>query len=106
MIMKSNTYREKVHTLQTHCHEKRSLFTLRKLVNDGWPYEKKDCPHEVSSYWEHKDELVVFDNVLIKGQALVIHKTLRHKYLKLAHTPHMAAADSCKRVYVLATNDS
>ena len=47
-------------------------------------------------FWDHRDELSSCDHVLVKGQAVIIPKALRSKYVKLVHKSHQGA-DSCIR---------
>ena len=57
---------------------------LLHVVREGWPEKKDDCDSRLIPYWPYRDELSTCEDVLLKGQALIIPKKLRTKYLKLA----------------------
>ncbi len=55
---------------------------------------KKECPSNISPFWDFKEELTVCSGLIVKGQALLIPKSLRRHYLDLAHQGHQGY-DSC-----------
>lgn len=87
---------EELQELKDHLNKDDAMCQLSEVIKNGWPNEKKLCPPCITPYWEHRDELVLFRDVVIKGQALVIPSALRRKYVRLAHTPHMGP-ESCLR---------
>ena len=82
--------------LQVSIDKDSQLCELREAILNGWPENKVDCPPVLTPYWDFRDELSVCQNVIIKGQTIVVPQNLRPKYLKLCHTAHQGA-DSCLR---------
>ena len=82
--------------LQQHIQEDEPMRKLLHVVREGWPEKNDDCDSCLTPYWPYRDELSTCEDVLLKGQALIIPKKLRTKYLKLAHKAHLGA-DSCIR---------
>ncbi len=80
--------------LQQHVKQDVQMSRLLMMVREGWPQCKVDCDPLVTPYWDSRDELSIYDGVLVKGQALVIPRQLRGKYLEMAHAAHQGA-DSC-----------
>lgn len=82
--------------LQTAIREDKQMTRLLQVIREGWPHHKTNCDTLVTPYWDYRDELSIYDDILVKGLALVIPRKLRSKYMKLAHGAHMGA-DSCIR---------
>lgn len=70
---------------------------LIKTIMDGWPETRKDCDTNVLEYFNHRDELSVSENLIFRGQRLVIPKALRQDILKLLHTGHLGV-EKCSRL--------
>ena len=92
----SNVTSAELAELQQHIQEDEQMGKLLHVVREGWPEKKDDCDPRLTPYWPYRDELSTCEDVLLKGQALIIPKKLRSKYLKLAHNAHLGA-DSCIR---------
>ena len=69
---------------------------LRSTIKTGWPAKREDCPTNVRPYWDFRDELTTCDDVVVKGQTIVVPQSLRGHYIQLAHAAHQGA-DSCIR---------
>ncbi len=87
---------EELGDLQDAMKAATQLQGLYKAIRHGWPQEKKACPSNISPFWDFKEELTVCSGLIVKGQALLIPKSLRRHYLDLAHQGHQGY-DSCVR---------
>ncbi len=65
------------------------LVILKQTILSGWPRDRKSCPPEVLDYWNHRDQLSVIDEIIMKGEKIVIPKSLRPKMMDLVHSGHM-----------------
>lgn len=45
---------------------------VKSFVLNGWPEEKRDLPDQAKLYWDYCDELTVEDNILLKGNHIII----------------------------------
>ena len=46
---------------------------------EGWPEYHGDVPEMVQPYFNYRDELVVFDGLIFKGERLLIHRFYNQK---------------------------
>ncbi|UYV77695.1 K02A2.6-like, partial [Cordylochernes scorpioides] len=64
---------------------------LTKIIQTGnWPYQIDD--DELKSLHKFKEELSVYDNLILKGKRIVIPTDLRRNILDLAHETHQGIA--------------
>ena len=66
-----------------------TLQHLTRTIVDGWPEVYKDCPADLHPFWNFRDELSVENQLLFKGDRVVIPSTLHPEILKHLHTGHM-----------------
>ena len=69
---------------------------LRKVIMAGWPDSRDGVPEVVLPYYNFRDELVVFDGLIFKGERLVIPAAMRPEILDITHGGHMGV-QSCLR---------
>ena len=63
---------------------------------EGWPKYHDDVPEMVKPYFNYRDELVVFDGLIFKGERLLIPSVLRPEILDITHGADMGV-QSCLR---------
>lgn len=68
---------------------------LRDYTINGWP-NRKDLPLDLRSYYEHRFDFSLFDDLLLKDIRIVIPKTLQKEVLEFIHTGHQGIV-KCKR---------
>ena len=83
---------------------------LRKLhntISHGWPEEKKDAPECPIQYFDFRDEMTVQDQLIYKGQQLVVPRAVRRELMEQVHSSHIGiegclrrARERAKRVYL------
>jgi hypothetical protein len=69
--------------------------SLRTVILHGWPEQRQDCPVQVEPYWNHRDEMTVIDDIIFKGEKIVIPRALRSQMLDKVHIGHMGI-EKCK----------
>lgn len=70
---------------------------LQKTIKLGWPTNKAKCPESLIPFWKHRAELTVDGDLILKGQAAYIPKSLRREMLSLAHSSHYNFTATWKR---------
>lgn len=65
------------------------LTELIETTRKGWPNDKK-LIHKVKVYYQSKSELSLVDDVIYKGQNIVIPNSLRKEMLNRPHDNHMS----------------
>ena len=66
-------------------HDKQ-LSTLQSVIQHGWPSTRKKCSFEASAFWNIRSELVEVDEIVFKGQRIIIPQT-RNSYPATRSTP-------------------
>ncbi|UYV70039.1 K02A2.6-like, partial [Cordylochernes scorpioides] len=61
---------------------------LKQYILTGWPLHKKNLPSNLKPYWEFKEELLEWQNLICRGNKLLIPKTQRSDTLKILHASH------------------
>ncbi|UYV74913.1 K02A2.6-like [Cordylochernes scorpioides] len=61
---------------------------LKQYILTGWPLHKKNLPSNLKPYWEFKEELHEWQNLICRGNKLLIPKTQRSDMLKIIHASH------------------
>ena len=69
---------------------------LSRVINEGWPDERKQCDDRNKMYWDYCTDLSLFDGLILKGCQTVIPATLRREILDRIHTGHQGIV-KCKR---------
>ena len=67
-----------------------SLCILKRMILNGQPDIQSQIPEEMQPYWNFKDELSEADEVLLKGEKLIIPSCLRHDILQRIHMGYMS----------------
>ena len=66
-----------------------TLQLLQKTIVDNWPEDRKKVPNTLLPYYKYRNELTVFEDLILKDNRIVIPSSLRKTYLKLLHTSHL-----------------
>ncbi len=65
-----------------------TLNMLKNAVFKGWPNMRKQCPQELWDYWNFRCDLVIDDGLVLKGNRIVMPKSLQKEVLEAIHTGH------------------
>ena len=65
------------------------LQQLMEYIIQGWPGNKDQLLKDIRTYWMFRDDMVVIDGIVIKGQHIVISEALQHQALKQLHINYM-----------------
>jgi hypothetical protein len=76
--------------------EDQSLQKLMKIIKDGWPNARKGLPREVRPYYNFRDELVVQDELVMKGDRVVVPAQQQQQMIESLHSSHFGI-ESCLR---------
>ncbi|XP_062591098.1 uncharacterized protein K02A2.6-like [Saccostrea cucullata] len=73
------------------------LVTLTSIILNGWPEHLAQCPYSVREFWNIRDELSVVDKLVMKGQRIVIPRSLQSEMLEKLHTGHPGVERTLRR---------
>ena len=58
------------------------------VIQSGWPHAKHELDPVLKPFWDHRDELSVTNNLVLKGQRIVIPFAMQSMILKKLHAAH------------------
>lgn len=70
---------------------------LREVIKKGWPDSKADLPECVHAYFDIRDELTVQEELIFKGQQLVVPRALRKELMEKTHSSHIGIEGCIRR---------
>ena len=88
---------ERLQQIKHATAEDPSLALLREVIQVGWPEEKRSVPHAVQPFWDCRDELVVHEQLIFKGQRLVIPACMRTEMMAVTHASHVGIEGCLRR---------
>ena len=65
------------------------LAALQHTIQQGWPNDKKKVPSNICVYYDYRDELIVQDQLIFKGEKLMILAAMRREMMSIAHSSHI-----------------
>ena len=83
--------------LQKETQKDPVLQRLKQVIVDGWPPRKSHLCPSIYSYWDYKEELTVYDELIFKRNKVIIPVVLRKEMLKIVHQPHLGVEASKRR---------
>ncbi len=69
---------------------------LKNVIKYGWPDERRSCQPSVIEFWNHRDQLSVAEDIIFKGDKIVIPMSLRKSMVEVVHSSHMGIEKSTK----------
>ncbi|XP_053403234.1 uncharacterized protein K02A2.6-like [Mercenaria mercenaria] len=70
---------------------------LKQTIIDGWPISRADCKAEIVEFFNHRDELSVADDLIFRGQTIVIPATARKHLIEAVHQGHFGVEKTTLR---------
>ena len=61
---------------------------LKNYITHGWPETIKSCKNEIKSYFNNGTELVLFYDIILKGECIIMTAQLRTNILEKIHAGH------------------
>ena len=69
---------------------------LKEVIQNGWPEEKQELPAVLAPYFSFRDEMSVYDGLVLKGERLLIPKRMWPKIKDRLHSSQIGV-NSCLR---------
>ena len=73
------------------------LQVLRGIIRHGWPTSKSEVPECAHAYFDFRDELTVQEQLVFKGDLLVIPAALRKEMMAEVHASHIGTEGCIRR---------
>ena len=74
-----------------------SMKVVKAMIMRGWPDKLSATPLEARPYYNVRDELSIENDVIFKGERIVIPPSLRHTIRSRAHSSHIGIEGSLRR---------
>ena len=58
------------------------------MIIKGWPEKRDECPMNLRSFWNYRDELSILDGLMLKGTRIIIPKQCQDDVLEKLHDGH------------------
>ncbi|XP_023244041.1 uncharacterized protein K02A2.6-like [Centruroides sculpturatus] len=84
--------------LAENTRQDQSLQTVKKYLSEGWPVHKKSIPSNIKPYYDFKEDLYLWKNIICKGPAIIIPEKQRTRVLQQIHAAHLGINASLSRV--------
>ena len=75
------------------------LLELIEIIQNGWPKDKRQLPENLHPYFQIRDTLSYEDGLIVKGEKLLIPKSLRGEMKKRLHAAHMGYDSMVRRAH-------
>ena len=94
-LLNVNASPTRVSQIQEETMKDTTLSVLCKIIAEGWPEKRSECPTYLHPYWNYRDELTVSNGMILKGSRIIIPKSLQSDVLQQLHYAHQGA-EKCK----------
>ncbi|XP_033109615.1 uncharacterized protein K02A2.6-like [Anneissia japonica] len=71
---------------------------LKEYIHNGWPNGKKHIPEIIKPYSRIKDEFSIHNDIIFRGQRVIIPAALTSKLVNLAHENHQGIVRTKQRL--------
>ena len=100
-VIKANSLKgksdERINEVREATAEDESMQKLLSVIREGWPDNKNEVPSELKPYFDVTDTLSHQDGVILKGERIVIPKSLRDIITKRLHSAHLGYNSMMRR---------
>ena len=77
------------------------LAELAQAIQKGWPSCRRNLPPTLTPFWNIRHELTVVDEIIMKGDRLVIPRNSRKDILSCIHSAHLGIEKTKQRARVI-----
>ena len=79
---------EKLTQIRQATNEDATLRDLKEQILQGWPENIRDLRMNLKPYWSYRDELSVENGIILKGDRIIIPKTMQAEIMEKIHYSH------------------
>ena len=87
----------RLESLQEETKADSTLTDLTDLIITGWPDSMQDLPQHLYPYWCFRDELIILDGLVMKGNRVVIPRNMRPGTLNHLQDAHQGLKSTLER---------
>ena len=86
---------EKIEQIRNVTKQDSTLSLVSKLIKEGWPDHRGNRHEKARSFWNHRNELSEYDELIVEGSQIVISRALRKEMLGILHESHFGMEKTC-----------
>ena len=83
--------------VQKATEKDKEMQALITVIQKGWPNRKEEVHGLVKQYWSFRDELTTSQNIVYRGERIVLPKEMRTDVLKKLHKSHQGIEATLRR---------
>ena len=80
---------DKMERLRQDTRNDPALSQFQEIINDRWPKQARDLPTHLRTVWSICDLLSIENGLILKGQQILIPKSMQMSILQQQHTAHL-----------------
>ena len=88
---------EKISKLKVETDKDEVLHQVKGITRAGWPEKKNELNPPLVNYFHVRDELTAQEGVILRGERVVIPKSMRKGILEDLHTAHQGVESTLRR---------
>ena len=89
--------RERLADFQQNSKDNPALQLLKRTIELGWPERREAVPSEIHAFYSYRDELTVQDEILFRGNRVIVPASMRSEMLKKIHASHIGIEGCLRR---------
>ena len=86
-----------IEEVKTATSTDKDLKDLARYIVNGFPEKKNDLPLCLQGYWNVRDELSVYNSLILYKRRIVVPKLLRREIVEILHSAHQGQAGMSAR---------
>ena len=94
-ILEMNASPSKLELIKQESEGDPQMVMLKEAIIQGWAKEISQCPTQIRSYWNFRDELSIVDGVVVKGSCIVVPFKFQPELLTMLHDDSHLGIDHC-----------
>ena len=71
------------------------LTILKDTVSRGWPENKRQINPRITQYWNFRDEISYFDGLLLKGEKVIVPRSMQKTIIEQIHQKSHLGINKC-----------
>lgn len=82
--------------LQEETSKDTELCELLDVITKGWPEDKTKLNPSLLKYWKYKEDLTIYDGLILKQSRILVPRVSRRELLKKLHSSHQGIEATLK----------
>ena len=85
----------KLSELREETRKDMELTILKDTILNGWPENKKQLNPRITHFWNFRDEISHFDGLMLKGEKVIIPKSMQKSVIEQIHQKSHLGINKC-----------